>query len=168
MYLLADKRNTKQNSTIVNATTNAKNTMTKIFTSIICFGIMQSTFGQMTAEKEKSLHTILDETVDNKKVFGISFAFKKDTLSWQGSSGNMTIDQSYFIASTTKLFTTAIIQKIRAEGKLSLDDKISKYIDKSILSGLHIYKGKEARNGGKLFSAKLERNRVRQKALSIS
>jgi D-alanyl-D-alanine carboxypeptidase len=143
MYLLADKRNTKQNRTIVNATTNAKNTMTKIFTSIICFGIMQSTFGQMTAEKEKSLQTILDETVDNKKVFGISFAFKKDTLSWQGSSGNMTIDQPYFIASTTKLFTTAIILKLRAEGKLSIDDKISKYIDKTILSGLHIYKGKD-------------------------
>jgi len=52
-------------------------------------------------------------------------------------------DQPYFIASTTKLFTTAIILKLRAEGKLKLDDKIGKYIDKSILSGLHIYKGKE-------------------------
>ena len=124
-------------------TTNAKKTMSKIFTLLICFGIMQTTFGQMTTEKEKSLQTVLDKTVDNKKVFGISFAFKKDTLTWQGSSGNMTIDQPYFIASTTKLFTTAIIQKIRAEGKLSLDDKISKYIDKLILSGLHIYKGKD-------------------------
>ena len=104
---------------------------------------MQTTFGQMTTEKEKSLQTVLDKTVDNKKVFGTSFAFKKDTLTWQGSSGSMTIDQPYFIASTTKLFTTAIIQKIRAEGKLSLDDKISKYIDKLILSGLHIYKGKD-------------------------
>lgn len=104
---------------------------------------MQTTFGQMTTEKEKSLQTVLDKTVDNKKVFGISFAFKKDTLTWQGSSGNMTIDQPYFIASTTKLFTTAIILKIRAEGKLRLDDKISKYIDKLILSGLHIYKGKD-------------------------
>jgi CubicO group peptidase (beta-lactamase class C family) len=115
----------------------------KIFTLIICFGIMQTTFGQMTTEKEISLQTVLDKTVDNKKVFGTSFAFKKDTLTWQGSSGNMTIDQPYFIASTTKLLTTAIILKLRAEGKLSLDDKISKYIDKSILSGLHIYKGKD-------------------------
>jgi CubicO group peptidase (beta-lactamase class C family) len=124
-------------------TTNAKKTLMKIFTLIICFGIMQTTFGQMTTEKEISLQTVLDKTVDNKKVFGTSFAFKKDTLTWQGSSGNMTIDQPYFIASTTKLLTTAIILKLRAEGKLSLDDKISKYIDKSILSGLHIYKGKD-------------------------
>jgi CubicO group peptidase (beta-lactamase class C family) len=103
---------------------------------------MQKTFGQMTTEKEKSLQKILDNTVDGKKVFGTSFSIKKDILVWNGASGNFSIDQPYFIASTTKLFTTAVILKLRAESKLSLDDKISKYIDKSILSGLHIYKGK--------------------------
>jgi len=90
-----------------------------------------------------SFQNIIDNTVDNKKVFGISFAFKKDTLTWQGSSGNLTIEQPYFIASTTKLFTTAIILKLRAEDRLCLDDKISKYIDNSILSGILIYKGKD-------------------------
>lgn len=102
---------------------------------------MQSTFGQMTTEKEKSLQAVLDKTVDNRKVFGTSFALKKDNLIWQGTSGDLSRDQPYFIASTTKLFTTAIILKLRAEEKLSLDDKIGNYIDKSILSGLHIYKG---------------------------
>ena len=104
---------------------------------------MQTTFGQMTTEKEKSLQTILDKTVDRKKVFGTSFAIKKDTLVWNGASGNLSINQPYFIASTTKLYSTAIILKLRAESKLSLDDKISNYIDKSILSGLHIYKDKD-------------------------
>ena len=104
---------------------------------------MQTTFGQITTEKEKSFQTVLDKTVDGKKVFGTSFAFKKDTLIWQGASGNLSIEQSYFIASTTKLFTTAIILKLRAEGMLSLEDKIGNYIDKSILSGLHIYEGKD-------------------------
>jgi len=126
---------------IVNA--NPENTMTKIVTLIICLGIMQTTFGQMTTEKEKSLQTILDKTVDRKKVFGTSFAIKKDTLVWNGASGNLSINQPYFIASTTKLYSTAIILKLRAESKLSLDDKISNYIDKSILSGLHIYKDKD-------------------------
>jgi CubicO group peptidase (beta-lactamase class C family) len=110
----------------------------KILVLLIFLGIMQTTFGQMTTEKEKSLQTILDKTVDGKKVFGTSFAIKKDTLVWNGASGNLVIDQPYFIASTTKLFTTAIILKLRAESKLSLDDEISKYIDKSILSGLHM------------------------------
>jgi D-alanyl-D-alanine carboxypeptidase len=92
---------------------------------------------------ENYFQSILDKTVDNKKVFGTSFAIKKDNLFWKGASGNLPINQPYFIASTTKLFTTAIILKLRAEGKLKLDDKISNYIDKLILTGLHIYKGKE-------------------------
>jgi len=76
-------------------------------------------------------------------VFGTSFAIKTDTLVWYGASGNLSIDQAYFIASTTKLFTTAIILKLRSESKLNLNDKISIYIDESILTGLHIYKGKD-------------------------
>lgn len=118
-------------------------TMIKTVTLILFFGILRNIFGQMTIEKEKSLQTILDKTVDDKKVFGTSFAIKKDKLIWKGASGNLLIDQPYFIASTTKLFTTAIILKLRAESKLSLDDKISNYIDKSILSGLHTYKDKD-------------------------
>lgn len=120
--------------------------MMRKFTIIICFIIVRTTFGQMTSEKEKRLQTVLDNTVDNKKVYGTTFALKKDTFTWQGASGNLNIDQPYFIASTTKLFTTAIILQLRAEGKLSLNDTISKYIDQSILSGLHIYKGKDYSN----------------------
>lgn len=109
---------------------------------------MQTIFGQVSfdkkiTEKEKSFQAVLDKTVDGKKIFGTSFAIKKDTVIWQGTSGNLSKDQSYFIASTTKLFTTAIILKLREEGKLSLEDKISNYIDQSILSGLHIYKEKD-------------------------
>lgn len=95
-----------------------------------------------TKQHEK-FQSILNKTVDSSKVFGTSFAFKKDTLIWHGSSGNMNVDQPYFIASTTKLFTTAIILKLRAEGRLSIDDKIGKYIDTSTLTRLHVYKGRD-------------------------
>jgi len=112
-------------------------------TSIIIL-LMLSTYNVMAqSNQQEKFQRILNKTVDNKKVFGTSFAIKKDTQVWNGASGNLSIDQPYFIASTTKLFTTAIILKLRAESKLSLDDKISKYIDKSILTGLHIYKGKD-------------------------
>lgn len=94
-------------------------------------------------EKEKSLQTVLDKTVDRKKIFGASFAIKRDGFNWFGASGNLSTDQSYFIASTTKLFTTAIILHLKSEGKLKLEDKISKYLDKSIMNGLHIYKAKD-------------------------
>lgn len=95
----------------------------------------------MKPEKEKVLQAILDKTVDQRKVFGVSFAIKSEGLTWQGTSGNLAKDQPYFIASTTKLFTTAIILKLREEGKLSLDQKINQYIAPSLLSGLHFYKG---------------------------
>jgi len=104
---------------------------------------MEPSIRQITIEKEKLLQTVLDKTVDGKTVFGTSFAIKMDSHTWHGASGNLTIDQSYFIASTTKLFTTAIILKLKAEGKLSLEDKISNYLDKSIVTGLHFYKGKD-------------------------
>jgi CubicO group peptidase (beta-lactamase class C family) len=94
-------------------------------------------------DKHHSFQKILDKSVDGKKIFGTSFAFKKDTLTWQGSSGNLSIDQPYFIASTTKLFTTAIILKLRAEGKLSFEDYIHTFLDTSIITGLHSYKKRE-------------------------
>lgn len=97
----------------------------------------------MTTEKEKSLQAVLDKTVDGKKVFGTSFAIKKDAWVWRGAAGNLASDQPYFIASTTKLFTTAIILKLKAAGKLSLDDNISQYLSLPILSGLHVFHGKD-------------------------
>jgi D-alanyl-D-alanine carboxypeptidase len=92
-------------------------------------------------EKEQSLQLILDKTVDNKKVFGTSFAIKKGSRIWQGAAGNMSTETPYFIASTTKLFTTALILRFRSEGKLSLKDNISLYIDEAVLKGLHTFKG---------------------------
>jgi len=94
-------------------------------------------------EKENILQSILEKTVDGKMVFGTSFGIKKNDFTWFGASGNLSIDQSYFIASTTKLFTTAIILYLKSEGKLQLEDKISIYLDKSIMNGLHIYKGND-------------------------
>lgn len=89
------------------------------------------------------MQSVLDKTVDGKKVFGTSFAIKKDDLTWFGASGNMATDQSYFIASTTKLFTTSIILQLREKGSLNLHDRISKYLDSGLLNGLHIHKGKD-------------------------
>lgn len=92
---------------------------------------------------ESNMQKILDQTVDKKRIFGTSFAIKKDDFTWFGASGNLSIDQPYFIASTTKLFTAAIILHLKSERKLKLEDKISIYLDKSIMNGLHSYKGND-------------------------
>ena len=96
-----------------------------------------------SSETQNALQQILDKSIDNKNVFGTSFAVKSDNFSWQGSSGNIALDQQFFIASTTKLFTSAMILMLRQQGKLSLDDKLSKYFSESLLSGIHTYRGKD-------------------------
>ena len=55
--------------------------------------------------------------------------------------GGRDIDSPIIIASVTKMFTTTCILKLCEEGQLSLDDKISLYIDDETLQGLHVYKG---------------------------
>jgi CubicO group peptidase (beta-lactamase class C family) len=95
------------------------------------------------ADKEPLLQAVLDKAVDGKKIFGTTFAVKKEGYTWLGASGNMATDQPYFIASTTKLFTTAIVLRLKSVGKLSLDDRVDKYLDPAIVNGLHFYKGKD-------------------------
>ena len=53
------------------------------------------------SEKQKALQSLLDKTVDGKKIFGASFAIMKDNFNWLGASGNLSTEQAYFIASTT-------------------------------------------------------------------
>jgi CubicO group peptidase (beta-lactamase class C family) len=95
------------------------------------------------SDKEKLMQAVLDKTADGKKIFGTSFAVKKDGASWFGASGNMSAGQPYFIASTTKLFTTAIILRLKSRFRLNLDDKISIFLDSTILKDLHIFRGRD-------------------------
>lgn len=93
--------------------------------------------------KESELQKILDKSIDNKKVFGTSFAIKTGDWMWQGAAGDLTTTKPYYIASTTKLFTTALIMQLRASGQIALDDNITKYLDSTVWSGLHVYNGKD-------------------------
>lgn len=96
--------------------------------------------------KSKDLQKILDNTVDNQKIFGTSFTVKHKDEVWSGSAGNIDKNQQYFIASTTKLFVTTIILQLVSEEKLSLDDKISNYLDANTMNDLLVYKGKDYSN----------------------
>jgi CubicO group peptidase (beta-lactamase class C family) len=59
------------------------------------------------------------------------------------SYGNKELSSPFLAASVTKLFTTACILVLSEQGSISLEDKLAKYFDNSILAGLHIYKGTE-------------------------
>ncbi len=95
---------------------------------------------------EKSLQEVIDKTVNKGKVFGISFAINRDDSTWNIASGNLSVNQSYFIASVTKLFTSAVIFRLEYEKKICLDDKISKYLGSSIINRIHIFNGQDFSN----------------------
>jgi D-alanyl-D-alanine carboxypeptidase len=90
-----------------------------------------------------ALQTILDKTVDSKKVFGANFALQYRGETWYGTAGDIQPDQPYFIASTTKLFTTAIVLHLVAHNQLQLDDPIERYLPAEVLNGLHVFKGRD-------------------------
>lgn len=54
---------------------------------------------------------------------------------WQGRP--IDADTPFFIASTSKLFATAMIMRLQAAGRLSLDDPILRYFGTDEIGGLH-------------------------------
>lgn len=97
-----------------------------------------------TAQASK-LDQIVKNTVKHKYIFGAvaHVTSGEGAFSWLGAAGNMDETDPYFIASTTKIYITAILLHLRSQGQLQLDDKISQYLPKDLLSGIHVYKGKE-------------------------
>jgi len=65
----------------------------------------------------------------------------KGDFTYSNTYGAKDVDAPFITASVTKLFTTTCIFKLIEQNKLSLDDKISKYLAMDILQDLHVYKG---------------------------
>jgi CubicO group peptidase (beta-lactamase class C family) len=89
----------------------------------------------------QKLQKVLDSVIDGRKIVGTSFSIKKNDFTWHGGAGNLSPEIPYFIASTTKLFVTALVLKMRSENKITLEDKICNYLDHKTLNNLHVYKG---------------------------
>jgi D-alanyl-D-alanine carboxypeptidase len=68
---------------------------------------------------------------------------------WSGAAGissqdgqvPMTNDTPFYIASVTKLYTAAAIMRLYEQGKLALDDPMSKYLPDDLIRGIHVYQG---------------------------
>lgn len=87
------------------------------------------------------LQKILDNTVDNHLIYGTQFFIQKGKENWLGASGNIGLNEKYFIASTTKLFITAIYLKYSHLGKISIEDTLNKYLNSQQLDKLHCLNG---------------------------
>lgn len=86
---------------------------------------------------------VLERWAADYGVAGAAVAFDRaDGSTWQGATGIdadsgrvLTPDKRYWSASVTKTFTTALILQYAEEGRLSLDDRASKYVPNIAHSG---------------------------------
>ncbi len=85
----------------------------------------------------------VDKMIDDKSVFGATLRVESGdgSLAIECASGEMHPGDRYFIASVTKLYITAVVLRLRAEGRISLDDRIVGYFPGGELDGLHVLKG---------------------------
>lgn len=65
------------------------------------------------------------------------------SFSWRRGYGGRTTETIINLASITKLFTTTCIINLIEQGKISLEDKISRYFDAALIDKLHVYKGRD-------------------------
>ena len=91
------------------------------------------------------LDHITEDVIKKKHIYGAVFYVSSDDKSIDviSAAGDFTQNSQYYIASINKLFVSAIILKMFAEQKLDLQDKIAKYLPEDVISGLHIFKGKD-------------------------
>jgi D-alanyl-D-alanine carboxypeptidase len=63
----------------------------------------------------------------------------------EGKTGDIQANprQANHLASVGKLFTATIVSMLYDKSLLNFDDKIAQYLDKDLMSGLHVYKGKD-------------------------
>ena len=64
-----------------------------------------------------------------------------DGLAWTGAAGEAAADTPFFIASVTKLYTTAIVLRLTKRGRLDLDDRLVDRVPAGLVAGLHVRGG---------------------------
>ena len=76
----------------------------------------------------------------------IRFALASPRHGWSWEWASPRSPAQYFIASTTKLYVSAIVMQLRNEGRVDLDVPVVTYLDPSIMAGIHVLKGVDSSN----------------------
>ena len=92
--------------------------------------VIEKKFNSVT--RSKKIHEAVLFVENTKGDFSVSCGY-----------GGRDEHSPFFIASVSKLFVTSCILILQEQQKLSLDDLIGNYIDKTTMDNLHIYKGED-------------------------
>ena len=98
-----------------------------------------------TQQISNSLTSVINKAVDHKSIFGVSICVENGngSLAFAGSAGNLEVESQYFIASTTKLYTSAITLKLATQKAFQLDDPVVSILDKMVMDRLLVIKGED-------------------------
>lgn len=91
-----------------------------------------------------SIQKIIDRTLAKSHVHGLALSLRHKDEQWSGSFGDLAVERPWFIASTTKLFTSSCILRLISEQKLELHSKLSELLPESDYHGIHRLKGKDS------------------------
>jgi len=98
------------------------------------------------AELESRLAGVLGKYGARSDTTQVQFELSSPSRDWRWRWVAEGASPPYFIASTTKLYVTAIVMQLRAEGLLELDAPAAQYLDASVMSGIHVFKGVDYSN----------------------
>ena len=101
---------------------------------------------------ENTLHTLIRTVMQKDKHYRnclVTVASGDGTVHWsdavgmadQDSAIPITVDTPFHLASITKLFTAVVIMQLYEAGHIELDDSMADYLPKSLIDGIHVYKG---------------------------
>ena len=97
---------------------------------------MPDTFNPKRLEERlENLWTRFEKRPDTNAV---QFALASPSRNWSWSKPS--IPEPYFIASTTKLYVTAILIQLRQEGHLDFDVPVASYLPDALTDGIHVLK----------------------------
>lgn len=87
----------------------------------------------------------LDRLISKQGTMGVTLRVENGAgeVIYSGAAGNLTTETPYFIASTTKLYTTAIIMRLRAAGRLTLDTPAADILGLETMTGLNRHGGQD-------------------------
>jgi D-alanyl-D-alanine carboxypeptidase len=71
----------------------------------------------------------------------VRFALASPSRGWSWEWASPGSPEQYFIASTTKLYVSAIVMQLRAEGRVDIDTPAAAYVGAAVMEGLHILGG---------------------------
>jgi len=95
--------------------------------------------------KQETLDNIIAQTAKNKNVHGSVFHIESSdkSISLFSTSGNISPESQYYIASINKLIISFITLRLCQNKTINLDDKLSNYLSNEMLNGLLIHNGKD-------------------------